>query len=138
MITIKSQPQDSHSIDEFNRLTANLLSYLYDVFPIMALVRAKDFYNNVEPVSLAYMVGTMKFLNDEGFIKIGGEAGGGDLYMGVQLTSKGLAVLNKVPDALGKGPTVGDKIKAALKVGSKEVLKEAVKTLVSESIKLSL
>src|SRR5687767_6467858 len=114
------------NIDEFNRLTVHILNALYEMFPAHGILNVQDFHENVDAQAMANFDGTMTFLRDEGFLKYG-VAAEGQLYVGVQLTRPGLTLLDKTPGSLGKGPTVGERIKSAMGIGSKEAFKEVVK-----------
>ena len=128
----------SENMEEFNRLAATVLSILHDAFPHLLVLNANDLYENPNELSLSYIDGTMQFLQSEGFIVFTDSAGDGQIYLGVQLTMKGLGVLNKVPEALGSKETILQKMKVAVKSGSKVLFTEAVKSLISESVKGSL
>lgn len=73
---------------------------------------------------------TLIFLTDEGFIKHTGDGKPRDVCMNVTLTSKGLAILNSVPESLYEksSKTNGDTFF--------ELSKEAVKGATSEGFKI--
>ncbi len=138
MKTVGGESSGQSGMDEFNRLTVNILNDLYETFPHYALVKTDAYYENVDDEAASCMEGTMAFLQKENFISIDGEGADGRLYLAVQLTSKGLAVLDKPLDSLENSPTLVDKFKSAIKAGSKLAFKEAAKSLVSEATKIYL
>jgi hypothetical protein len=134
---IDTTPVMTSTMDEFNRLTAEILAVLYDTFPILTAISPRKFFENAEDWQPACFEGTIRFLAQEGFITFSfmGSASDGPMYFGTQLTLKGLGVLDRSPDSLERRQKVIDRIKAAIKVGKNELFKEAVKLLMSESVK---
>lgn len=122
-------------MDEFNRLTLTILADLYESFPMFTAISPKEFYNAADGWGAAIFEGTVRFLYDEGFIKYSFEANASDgpMFMGVQLTLKGLEILKKSPDSLERQQTIIDKVKNALKTGSKKTFEEAMKLVLSEA-----
>lgn len=125
-------------MDEFNRLTVNILNDLYETFPHYALIQTDAYYENVDEEAASCMEGTMAFLRKENFIDIDGEGVDGRIYLAVQLTSKGLAVLDKPLESLENSPTLIERFKSAINGGGKLALKEAAKSLVAEAVKMQL
>ena len=138
MKAIGGESTGSANMDEFNRLTVNILNDLYEVFPHYALIKADTYYENVDEGAASCMEGTMVFLQKENFIAIDGQGVDGRLYLAVQLTSKGLAVLDKKLESLENSTTLIERFKAAINGGGKLALKEAAKTLVTEAVKMQL
>jgi hypothetical protein len=133
MLNSESVESVSGGMDEFNRLTVFILDALLNAFPKAMLLRADDFHESVDDSALMNMDGTMEFLRDEGFIKFASSAGDGAIFINVQLTLKALQLLENVPASLENGPTLGEKVKAAVKTGSKEAIKEVIKQIVASA-----
>ncbi len=72
---------------------------------------------------------TFKFLSNENYINFQRQVYGG--FIGVTLTSKGLSVLNAVPDSLKEKEAFSLSLKNALKNGSEEVLADTMKKLIA-------
>lgn len=132
------QAKPGSNMDEFNRLTVFILNDLYDAFPHCSIINAEEYFEDVNEYASSCMDGTMSFLAKEDFITISGPNAEGRLFVGVQLTSKGLCVLNKRLDSLENSPTLIDKFHNAIASGGAISLKEAVKTFISEAIKTQL
>ncbi|MBX3244423.1 MAG: hypothetical protein KF685_08205 [Acidobacteria bacterium] len=124
----------SENIDEFNRLTISILDALYATFPTQSILRASEFFENPTYRDKDALLGTMKFLESEGFFRYSSSAGDGDIFMGLQLSMKGLEVLNRTPAVVHGGASVADKIKSFIKIGTKEAYKEGIKLILSSAI----
>ena len=118
------------NIDEFNRGAASILSYLYDRFPEKVIIEIPKHFPDESPEVQSIFGATVNFLNDEGFISIDSIAYG-LIYCGVRLSSKGLAVLNAMPDAIMESKPISDKLKSALKDGSATALKTIITQLIT-------
>ena len=101
------------NIDDFNRGCALVFARLYASFPRPIVLAASAFEEGsvAPPERLAVYGATVEFLAAEGYLvftsKVGSEAD--RHFAGVRLTAKGLAALNRVPDAIRPiGKTVGD------------------------------
>jgi hypothetical protein len=57
-----------------------------------------------------------------------------NLYEAV-LTTKGLAILNSVPDSLKEKTPIGQRISVALKSGTREAVNTVISQLISASVK---
>lgn len=102
------------NIDDFNRGCALILARLYACFPARTMLHADRLeHDAMESTSDRVTIygATLEFLADEGYLTFSDRAGpeSARVFSGVRLTSKGLAALNKVPDAIRPpGRTVGD------------------------------
>jgi hypothetical protein len=94
-----------------------------------------DYEPKTTPNTQSNFRDTIAFLKNEGFLEIGLSTGNPNQFDRVDLTMKGLKVLNSVPDILKENESLGDKSKNIVKSGFKEAGKEVVKTVVSEIIK---
>lgn len=126
---------ENTNIDEFNRLTSTILVTLYDHFPHHSVIQANDFFENVDEKVFSCTDGTMTFLRDEGFIKFSDSAGEGQIFIGVQLTLRGLELLNRSPESLKDHQTIVGKLRNAIGLGTKEVVSEGIKLLMGEAVK---
>ena len=118
------------NIDDFNRGAASILSYLYDKFPEKVTLEIPKQFPDESPEVQSIFGATVNFLNDERFISVDTIAYG-LVYCGVRLTSKGLAVLNAMPDAITESKSISDKLKSALKDGSATALKAIITQLIT-------
>ncbi len=126
----------SGNVEIFNFLTARILVSLYEAFPHQVLLNVDQFLHPVDEEAFSLMDGTMEFLQREGFITFTDSAGGGQLFLGVQLTMRGFAILNATPHSLQEGKaTVAATMKSALAKNSGVMVTEAIKTIVSEYFK---
>jgi len=129
------------NIDDFNRFTACLLDALYEAFPQqLDSVSYSDFFQDQDKNAIKNFDGTMRFLLDEGFIRCD------KLYVreestaiDMRLSSKGLATLKLIPDAISDDKaTLSDKIKAATKDGGKQSLNAVITQTIAAFVRLHL
>ena len=128
----------SQNIDEFNRACAALLAGLYATFPESHLVDiravcaqlARDAETEGEILARARVIAsTLQFLDAEGFIRCGNHRGA--YVENVTLSAKGLAVLNRTPDALRPAQkTVGDSLVDLARDLARDGVKEAAKAAI--------
>lgn len=133
------------NIDDFNTGVALILGKLYENFPNAIQLNPSELHTleysdsdpltdekinrNLELYEIYYH--TAFFLLDEGYIR-GRRIDGYTVINECTLTSKGLAVLQRVPESIqGKKRSVGDFLIDLSKDGLKTVTKEAVKIAVS-------
>lgn len=111
----------------FNELSAKVLDSLYEKFPVAMEYKIENFppLNNEENSDVFF--DTFKFLSSENYIKFQRQVYGG--FTGVTLTSKGLSILNAVPDSLKEKEALSQSLKNALKNGSEEVIADTMKKL---------
>lgn len=133
----------SANIDLFNTYCVAILGALYASFPVPTVVKAEDAAELVgldrfDQSARTIYAETVIFLRDEGYLTFGGEAGSGGpsrVFMGVRLTSKGLAALNRTPKELDDAPSIGERIAgwtgSLLKDASRDVIKTAIQTVLS-------
>ncbi len=111
-----------NNIDKFNRLTAEILSKLYENFPRrIELEPDKD----MDRENRLFFIDTIRWLSDNGYLTYQSFDNFGNFF-DVVLTEKGLMVLNSKPDIVkGKG-TLGEYLKYVLKEGSVNAINEVV------------
>jgi hypothetical protein len=128
------------NIDDFNRGCALIMARLYKSFPqpvildIAGIDGGEDLFDEEKAGRLSDRLGvyiaTVQFLADEGYL-IFRQHDGCSGFSGARLTSKGLAALNRVPEALRPPQkTLGDRLIAITTDLSGAAGKEAVKTAV--------
>lgn len=130
-----------HNIDDFNRGCALILNALYQRFPVTIdlTINGLDDYNDLPSanherieVRLEVYSSTVQFLADEGLLRYKHKDIRGLLFTETVLTSKGLAALQKTPDAIAAPrKTLADRLQAGLGSVSKDVLREVIKALLS-------
>jgi len=111
----------------FNEFSATILDSLFEKFPAAIEFSIVNFpaLNTIENSNVFY--DTIKFLSNENYIKFQHQVYGG--FIDVTLTSKGLSVLNAIPDSLKEKEAISQSLKNALKNGSEEVLADTMKKL---------
>jgi hypothetical protein len=121
------------NMEKFNEGAAQILSLLYENFPVGIEIKLEDFpsYDNAENSKI--FSATIAFLKSEGFISYADAVYGG--YMGVVLTAKGFTALNSpLPEAISGSKTLGDKIKDVVKIegyeGAKTLIREIIRVYV--------
>ena len=129
------------NIDDFNRGAAFVLAALYRAFPLPAVLKTAsldagdDLADDEREPRLAeraavYEAGVI-FLMEEGFVRYTSHVKGAGIFMGVVLTSKGLAALNKAASLdVHRGPTLGDKLLGFAKSTATEAARDAIKQAV--------
>ena len=132
-------------IDDFNRGCVLIMARLYKSFPRPVVLEVdeidggEDLFDEVRAARLAERAGvyvaTVQFLADEGYV-IYRQHDGCSGFSAARLTSKGLAALNRVPDALKPAQkTLGDRLLgmavSLADVGAKETVKAAVQALLA-------
>lgn len=115
------------NIEKFEQCCAELLVLFYESFPVKVNISISDYLNYDNPENSELFFSTIEFLTDEKFIRYDSDVYGG--YMGVVLTSKGLAVLNKSFD----DELLGVKIKSAVNEHNLVSISALIKVLVSNS-----
>lgn len=118
---------------DFNELSADLFSKLYDSFPVGIDVNIKDYPSFDSADRSDIFFSTIKFYINEGFIRSGKQYYGG--FGNLVLTSKGFTVLNeKPPENFSKRSSIAAALNDAAQTGKTEI----IKGLVSETIKFAL
>ena len=129
-------PAMCHNIDDFNRGAALVLAHLYRHFaaPVHVLVEQLDDGADLLPEErsarlaerLRVYGATVQFLADEGYLTFRHQVGE-QRFAGVRLTAKGLAALNRTPEALAPArPSLGDQLVSAASEGAKEVMRQLI------------
>lgn len=119
------------NIDEFNKATAVILSKVYESFPKRLAVQVTDFVENPNDAEL--YGDTILWLHNDGFLHFEGRVEN-RLFYGLTLTGKGLTALNFNPDVLQDSTTLGQKISAAAKQGSQDVLSGLINKLIEIAV----
>lgn len=125
------------NMDEFNRITAIVFAKLYDAFPQgirLAVEDVSDGDERPEENTIRNFDYAVRFLASEDFLKYTGESDEGLFFVEVILTLKGLKILRSIPEALEEKESLGQRVTALVKGGSKEVSKEALKAVVNQII----
>ncbi|WP_156373487.1 hypothetical protein [Pseudorhodoferax sp. Leaf267] len=129
------------NIEHFNRVVLVTLDRIHDAFPVPIELKTAEianaatpgtlppesWFNDLEPTFEA-----VKFLAAEGFLQYSDHWLEGTAFLQVQLTMKGLMVLEQVPNSLDKKPGLAAQIKTALKAGALGATTEAAKQLVGQ------
>lgn len=135
------------NIDDFNRGTALILAQLYRTFPVPCHIKVRELDDHADldgelPESRdgrrerrhAVYAAAIEFLGKEGYLRHGEGTSGGELFMHVVLTSKGLSALQRTPEPLDSPRrSVGERLlevtgKGALEV-SKEIIRQAIRVI---------
>lgn len=126
------------NMDFFNTFTLAMFKVLLENFPSPADINATKIALDLLPEKLSDEDGLRLFtaadnsvlwLQKEGFITVGYTSlDSGSEFSDVLLTSRGLALLNSVPEVLGSKETVGTQIGDLLADAGKDMAKEEVKT----------
>jgi hypothetical protein len=97
----------------FNELSATILYSLFEKLFVAKYFSIEDFsaLNTIENSDVFY--DTFKYLSNEKYIKYQRQDYGS--FVDVTLTSKGLSVLNAIPDSLKEKETFAQSLKNALK-----------------------
>jgi hypothetical protein len=119
------------NMDDFEKGVALVLAELYKTFPQKTAIYTNKLESGASDETIKNYSGTIGFLAREGFIRCGSMAGSGKAYANVVLTTKGLQILNAVPDTIKDKKTIGEKINDTLKSGSKDMLKNIVNQIIS-------
>ena len=124
-----------NNIDEFNKWVAKILEYLYSEFPKLITIQANDITEKITKEENEIFNGTMLFLEREGFVEFEDISTFREyIYHKVVLTSLGLSVLNAVPESLEKKEPFIQKIKSAIKSGSKEAISATIQAVIQASL----
>ncbi len=123
---------EGNNIDLFNKFCGELLSNLYESFPVERDISLTDFRYLDDEKNSDIFFSSLQFLNKEGFIDYREAVYGA--FIGVSLTTKSLSLLNLVLSSLQTNATFGKELKTVVREGKSEV----VKKLIGELFKLSL
>ena len=119
------------NIDSFNVIAARVLDRLFEIFPQGVRLHAEEFVDQTDKNAVMNFSYTMRFLATEGLLRYEVASDDGEVFFEVILTSRGLAALNSMPDALAEKTTLHQKISAALGSGSPEALTSTINELIS-------
>jgi hypothetical protein len=122
---------NERNIEDFNRGVALVLGRLYTAFPVPTSIRADELDETADRVSRLAYEATIRFLRDEGLIRIQAETLD-DRFIGVVLSAKGLALLQAVPDALQEKKPWADWLRDTLRDGSRVGLKTLIEILLRQ------
>jgi hypothetical protein len=127
------------NIEDFNKGAALVLERLYEAFPqTISLDVSQLDSESVDQNTVRNYGATIEFLISEEFISGEDPDGRGIFFPSLILTSKGLAILHSVPDVLKENTTLGRRISNVLKEGSKEAIKGALNTVISQVITMAV
>ena len=122
------------NMDDFNEATVLILAKLYEAFPQRLWFKVVDLVEAAADDNKLRNYGdTILFLESEGFIRYESHKLN-EVFDGVTLTSKGLTVLNYVPDVLKEKTPLGAKLLSVVQEGSKE----GIRTVVEQVIKSAM
>lgn len=134
----------AQTIDDFNRPGG------VDSGPLIRTLRGKvaelDTHGDLLPEETkrresrhAVYGAAVEFLADEGYLRYGSQAGGARYFAKVVLTSKGLAALQKTPEAMISPPskTIGDALIDARAICSKTAPKSLIRQTIRNSFGVS-
>jgi hypothetical protein len=119
------------NIDEFNMAVAMILDRLYKSFPAPVVIHVEELDSGADEHLLDVYASTVKFLLDEGFIRGDKSIREYKSTPNVVLTTKGLAVLNSVPDPLQERTPLGQRVSGALKSGTKEAINAVISQVIA-------
>ena len=137
------------NIDRFNLAAIELLSVLYDNFPVPVAIDTAEIGveatpGDATPVEMLrfamYAEHALTWLTEEGFIRYE-PPNYGTRYTNVRLTLKGLTLLGYVPSALRadeNSEPIITKIKRILSHGTEQAATEATKSLLGDLFKLAM
>jgi len=126
-----------NNIAFFNKLTLALLAHLYSKFPVPCDLDSINFSatliadDSIEEIFnfTGEAHHTFRFLEKEGYIEYSRLHNDTGIFSQLILTSKGLAVLNSVPDSLASKEAIIDRIKSTLEKGALEGAQDSIKEL---------
>jgi len=133
----------------FNLVALRVFDQLYDAFPMPIEIIPKSISAELDagsaPCDEAFKLtaiadNTLRWLEAEGFLRHSSSGFEGGIFYQVQLTLKGLTVLNWVPRSVTKNEepeAVIKKIKRVLSAGINQADDEAVKSVLDEVLKIA-
>lgn len=125
------------NIERFDEVTGLIFATLYKAFPLPTELSpmqfggtnlyepASDGFGTVQNEDAHFFVASLDWLCSAGYLSVGSQFDDGT-YLDCILTAKGLEVLKAVPESLQTGPSLGEKLVAASKSGTKEVVRGVV------------
>jgi hypothetical protein len=122
---------NSENVDRFNKIASEAFAMLYESFPIPLNFDPTDFdipkgeHGEVQQTDWNFVVAVIDWLDEEGYFRKQSRSMEGSYYEAV-LSSKGLAVLRLIPDALDNPEPLGDQMKSAVKNGATAVAMKLV------------
>lgn len=122
------------NLDTFNEITAKVLAACYANFPAPLDCDQNEYISgtDTEPNEIFYE--TMMWLKKYDYITFWEPELGPRTFYHVQLTEKGISVLNMIPDSLKEKVTMGSKIASAVKAGAKDIMSECIRQAVKYSL----
>lgn len=137
------EPTMCQNIDDFNRGAALVLAKLYQCFPTPTLIQVEQLDEGADLVPEGRLErlaerrviygATVQFLADEGYLVYSSQAGGeaSRKFANVRLTAKGLAALNRTPEALAPArPSLGDQLVSVAGEGTREALRQLIGVII--------
>lgn len=125
---------EKSNMDVFNECAAKVFDFLYSEFPKESEISLNEIVEDPDDKEQREIFfGTMRFLEKEGYLTYQGDSRG-RVFLGVVLTSMGLAVLGATLDSLKGTGSFIQKIRDGLKTGGKEAIKTAIQGLINYSV----
>jgi len=116
------------NIEKFNKLTAQILTTLYENFPRKIDLEPEKFDKNMDREGRLFFIDTVMWLAENGYISYKSLDNYGNFFM-TTLTEKGLMVLNAKIDLIKDKQTFGEYLKYLLQEGSVNALNEAISVI---------
>lgn len=138
---------DPDNIDFFNLFTIALFDCLYTNFPnpiqlnvarLVSELLPEEMSNDAHLRRIQLTVHATSFLAEEQFITYKDARPTVGQFVGIRLTSKGLAVLNSVPDSIDKNEPIIGEIREALAGEAKEAGGESIRRIVQTLLSTGL
>ncbi|WP_040590776.1 hypothetical protein [Methylobacter marinus] len=129
------------NMDDFNRCTALVLAHLYDAFPQeVHPFKLADLEPDLSENTAKNFAATVVFLAEEHFIVCGKATHDGMTLTHARLTSKGLATLKSIPEAIAgeEKTSFADKIKAVVKDGGKQSINTVISQTIAAFVKIAV
>ena len=124
----------SKNMELFNRGAALILAKLYDEFPNSIHLNIRELDDSMTEEEGKVYGSTLFFLRDEEFIRCGKSLNSGQMTSNVVLSSKGLEVLNSIPESISGNISLGEKVKDVAISGTKETLATVIQAVIGAAV----
>jgi hypothetical protein len=114
--------------DAFNEAVGVILARLYDSFQSPVNLSMEDFAGSADPSTQQRYFDTVKWIADEGYIRIGHYLVGGAVSR-VVLSQRGITLLGERLSSLQGSVTFGDRLRDIAKSGGKELFIPVIREL---------
>lgn len=129
----------SSNIQRFDEVTGQLLSALYESFPLPRSLLIEDFpvegNSSDKDTNGRFFLACVDWLSNADYLRTNGRDPRRG-YTDVVLTAKGLEVLKAVPERLQTSLSLGETLVSVSKEGTKEVLRGVVSEVLSLGARL--